>query len=69
MSDDRPNDEAPQVSTDTPEPVPEADALEQAEEVAPVVDEEDVPSEDAEVPEADAIEQSRVVPIDDDDQR
>ena len=69
MSDDRTSDDAPQESTETSEPVPEADALEQAEEVAPVVEEEDVPSEDAEVPEADAIEQSRVVAIDDDDQR
>ncbi len=69
MSDDRTSDEVPQVSTEASEPVPEADALEQAEEVAPVVEEEDVPSEDAEVPEADAIEQSRVVPILDDDQR
>ena len=69
MSDERTSDDDPQVSTETSEPVPEADALEQAEEVAPVVEEEDVQSEDAEVPEADAIEQSRVVPIQDDDQR
>jgi hypothetical protein len=69
MSDERTSDEAPQVDTDTPEPVPEADALEQAEEVAPVADEDDPPTEDPEVPEADAIEQSRTVPIHDDDQR
>jgi hypothetical protein len=67
MSDDRTSDEVPQVSTDTPEPVPEADALEQAEELTPVEDD-DPPTDDPEVPEADAIEQSRVVPIRDDDQ-
>jgi hypothetical protein len=69
MSDDRTSDETPKVSTETPEPVPEADALEQAEEVVPVVEEEDVPSDDPEVPEADAIEQSQVVPNDDDVER
>jgi hypothetical protein len=69
MSDERTSDETSQVSTETPGPVPEADALEQAEEVAPAGEEEAPPPQDAEVPEADAIEQSRVVPIDDDDQR
>jgi hypothetical protein len=69
MSDDPTSDDAPQVSTNTPEPVPEADALEQAEEVAPAGEEEDPSSEDAEVPEADAMEQSRVVPIHDEERR
>jgi hypothetical protein len=68
MSDERTSDEVPQVDTDKPEPVPEADALEQAEEVGPVAEDEDPPTEDPEVPEADAIEQSRAVPIHDDDQ-
>jgi len=63
MSNDRTSDEDPRLSTKTSEPVPEADALEQAEEVAPD-EEDDSPSEDAEVPEADAIEQSRVVAVD-----
>jgi hypothetical protein len=67
MSDERTSDEAPQVSTETPEAVSEADALEQSEEVAPVEERDDLPSEDAEVPEADAIEQSRVVPVRDDE--
>jgi hypothetical protein len=47
--------------------VPETDALEQVQEVAPV-DEQDVAvTEDAEVPEGDAIEQSRIVQLDDDE--
>jgi hypothetical protein len=65
MSNDRTTGEDP-PTTEKPEPVPEADALEQAQEVAPDEDD-DSPSEDADVPEADAIEQSRVVPIDDDE--
>jgi hypothetical protein len=47
--------------TEPSEPVPEADALEQAAEISPVEDDE-TPSNDGEVPEADAIEQARVVP-------
>jgi hypothetical protein len=67
MSDDRTIDEAPRPMTGTAEPVPEADALEQAQEVAPG-DEQDVAvAEDAEVPEGDAIEQSRIVELDDDE--
>jgi len=63
MSNDRMSDED-DISSETAEAVPEADALEQAQEIVPG-DEEDFPSEDAEVPEADAIEQSRPVPRDD----
>jgi hypothetical protein len=57
-------DEEPR--TETSEPVPEADALEQAAEVAPD-EEDDLPSNDDDVPEADAIEQARVVPPSDDE--
>jgi len=64
MANDRTSDEEPR--TEASEPVPEADALEQAEEVAPHEDD-DSPSEEADVPEADAIEQSRVVPLDEDE--
>ena len=63
MSNDRTSDEDRRRITEPAEPVPEADALEQAEEIAPVEEDEDSSLEDAEVPEADAIEQSRVVPI------
>jgi hypothetical protein len=49
------------------DPVPEADALEQAEELEP--DEDDVPSDRADVPEADALEQARAVPAEDDERR
>jgi hypothetical protein len=66
MLNDQTSDEDPQVRIDQPEPVPEADALEQAEEIAPGTEKDDPPSVDADVPEADAIEQSRVVPGDDD---
>jgi hypothetical protein len=66
MSDDRTNDNEVRPSTETAEAVPEADALEQAEEIAPVEEELSAP-DDAEVPEADAIEQSRIVPVDDDE--
>jgi hypothetical protein len=65
MADDRTSDEEPR--TETSEPVPEADALEQAAEVAPEEEEEDLPSKDDDVPEADAIEQARVVPPSDDE--
>lgn len=51
--------------TDVP---PEADALEQHQEVVP--DEEVEPvSHDPEVPEADALEQAQAVPVDDEDMR
>jgi hypothetical protein len=66
MSNDRTSDEDPRLTTKASEPVPEADALEQVEEVAPD-EEDDSPSEEADVPEADAIEQSRVVPVDEDE--
>jgi hypothetical protein len=49
------------------DPVPEADALEQAEELER--DEDEVPSDRTDVPEADALEQSRAVPREDDDRR
>jgi hypothetical protein len=65
MTNDRTSDEHPELTAETSEPVPEADALEQSEEVVPGQDD-DFPSEGADVPEADAIEQSRVVPADDD---
>jgi hypothetical protein len=64
MASNRTGDEDP-LTSETSEPVAEADALEQAEEVAPAEDD-DLPSDGAEVPEADAVEQSRVVPLDDD---
>ena len=67
MSDEHTNDEDPRPRIDTSEPVPEADALEQAEEIAPDAEEDDPPSERPDVPEADAIEQSRVVPRGDDE--
>ena len=66
MPNDQTSDEDLRLTTETAEPVPEADALEQAEEVAPEEDDH-FPSEGADCPEADAIEQSRVVPLDDDD--
>jgi hypothetical protein len=64
MANDRTSDAEPR--TETSEPVPEADALEQAAEVAPD-EEDDIPSKDDDVPEADAIEQARVVPPSDDE--
>ena len=51
--------------TDVP---PEADALEQQQEVVPE-DDVDAVSPDPEVPEADALEQAQVVPVDDEDMR
>ena len=45
--------------------IPEGDALEQAQPVAPAGD--DAPSRDPEVPEADALEQAKAVPIDDEE--
>jgi len=64
MANDRTSNEEPQ--RETSEPVPEADALEQAAEVAPE-DEDELPTRDDDVPEADAIEQARVVPPSDDE--
>jgi hypothetical protein len=51
--------------TDVP---PEADALEQDQEVVPGEEAEPL-SPDPEVPEADALEQAQAVPIDDEDMR
>ena len=51
--------------TDVP---PEADALEQHQEVVPD-DEVEPISPDPEVPEADALEPAKVVPVDDEDRR
>jgi len=67
MSNEHTSDEDPRLRIETSEPVPEADALEQAEEIAPETEKDDPPSVDDDVPEADAIEQSRVVPRDDDE--
>ena len=53
------------VMTDVP---PEADALEQHQEVVPEDEVESV-SHDPEAPEADALEQAQVVPVDDDEMR
>jgi hypothetical protein len=61
-----PNDDRRRASEGS-DPVPEADALEQAEELEP--DEDDVPSDRIDVPEADALEQSRAVPAEDDERR
>jgi hypothetical protein len=69
MHSDQTSDEDPRLTSETPEPVPEADALEQADEIAPETEEDDPPSVDADVPEADALEQSRVVPQRDDEHR
>jgi hypothetical protein len=67
MSNGRTSDEHPRPRSEPSEPVPEADALEQAEEIAPDAEEDDSPSQAADVPEADAFEQSRVVRGDDDE--
>jgi len=64
MANDRSPDEERPLSA-TSEPVPEADALEQAATVAP--EEDDVLSEGDDVPEADAIEQARVAPLEDEE--
>jgi hypothetical protein len=66
MSNDHTSGEESRLTTETSEPVPEADALEQAEEIAPD-EEDDSPTDSPDVPEADAIEQSRSVPHDDED--
>ena len=47
--------------------VPDADAQEQTEEIAPPADVPDPPDRGLEVPEADAIEQSQPAPLVDDD--
>lgn len=50
------------------EHVPEADAVEQAQEVLPAEEEPlTLPSSDPEVPEADAVEQARSLPYDDEE--
>ena len=61
-------DEERRRLAERPEPVPEADALEQTEEVEPDVDDEE-PSIPPDVPEADALDQARTVPRDDDGPR
>jgi hypothetical protein len=61
-------DEERRRLAERPEPVPEADALEQTEEVEPEGDDE-VPSVPPDVPEADALDQARTVPRDDDEPR
>lgn len=65
MANDRSPDEERPLRARS-EPVPEADALEQAATVAPE-EEDDVLSEGDDVPEADAIEQARVAPLDDEE--
>jgi len=60
-------DEERRRLADSPEPVPEADALEQTEELEP--DDEELPSIPPDVPEADALDQARTVPRDDDESR
>jgi hypothetical protein len=52
---------------ESPEPIPEADALEQTEELEPDAD--DVTSIPPGVPEADALDQTRTVPPDEDEPR
>ena len=65
MSDETPTpEEERRRKAESTEPVPEADALEQTEELLP--DEEESPSIPDDVPEADALEQSRPVPDDED---
>ncbi|MBV8690491.1 MAG: hypothetical protein JOZ37_05545 [Actinobacteria bacterium] len=52
------------------EQVPEADAVEQAQEVLPSEEEPLTrPTDDPEVPEADAVEQAQSLPYDDDEER
>ena len=61
-------DEERRRLVERPDPVPEADALEQTEEVEPD-DDDAVPSIPPEVPEADALDQARAAPRDDDEPR
>lgn len=69
MSDEpRTTDEERRRLSESPEPLPEADALEQTEALEPD-DDDEVPSIPPDVPEADALDQSRTVPRDDDELR
>ena len=61
-------DEERRRLAERPEPVPEADALEQTEEVAPDDDDEAFPIP-PDVPEADALDQARTAQRDDDEPR
>ena len=61
-------DEERRRLAERPEPVPEADALEQTEEVEPD-DDDEVPAIPPDVPEADALDQARTAPQDDDEPR
>ena len=61
------SDEERRRLTEKPEPVPEADALEQTEELEPDDDEE--PSIPPDVPEADALDQARTAPQNEDEPR
>jgi hypothetical protein len=68
MSDEaRTNEDERRRLSEKPEPVPEADALEQTEELEPDDDEE--PSITPDVPEADALEQARTAAQDEDEPR
>jgi hypothetical protein len=68
MSDETPTPaEERRRKAESAEPVPEADALEQTEELEPDQDETGPIPDD--VPEADALEQARAIPSDDDDRR
>jgi len=51
------------------EPVPEADALEQTEELEPEDDDDEAPSIPPDVPEADALDQARTAKRNDDESR
>jgi hypothetical protein len=62
------SDEERRRLAESPEPVPEGDALEQTEELEPDGDD-DVPSIPPGVPEADALDQARRVPRDQDEPR
>ena len=61
-------DEERRRLAERPEPVPEADALEQTEEVEPD-DDDEAPTIPPDVPEADALDQARTAPRDDDEPR
>jgi hypothetical protein len=69
MSDEpKTTDEERRRLAESPEPVPEADALEQTEELEPEGDD-DVSSIPPNVPEADALDQARSLPGDEDEPR
>ena len=69
MSDDAwTSDEERRRLTEKPEPVPEADALEQTEELEPD-DDDEVPAIPPDVPEADALDQARTAPQNEDEPR